>query len=1572
MQLSSITKDLLNLFSSLFSITESGSNDSPESDSEEDGEVAAIFENSDKKLPSGSDPLNTRDVLADFAIPSPPLSPIPPSPAPLRHVNKTVVKTDGKASASHRRLLRKSTVEKKRKIEFNDGIEDAKENEAKGESEMEPGERGLCELDNELENNALIDDGKDEPNSPLDKDRSTIDVRNDDIVVERDENISLNSTDDIIDNDNHTESFVSLDADVVVVEGESGKDVVEFLGIVSSDGSDSDIDQPDDHSDDSDDEDYSSYDSSDPKYDCVNEADDVYDHDDHNKKENDKVNKLGEDQIVNGEKPEVIKEVLNEDISVGMLIHDQSSHVSEEICSKDRNPVNSAEENANKQTDDGNTEHSQSTSSRKGDEKADLGLLSSDANSEIASSRKVDVIKMREKLEKAEQVNNEFMTDSPEKDCFLELNDDESTKNTSRKSCIETIACHPKPAELVLKEDDSICSENEKKMSDDSTTSTRRAKKRSNSVKTGLQLDSESVSKRSKQAGDNNTISKKQITDVNDLGDNACSTASKSTALCAKERQADNVDVVIMVKRKDKAGSGFACHGSAGGEQISSGAGHKDETGFNVELCAALKKVEGDKEQTGVVSKTCRESMKEDLQSTAAYRKQFDMSEASHKHVIEDKTLLDSRPVICFVDQQEINLANKEQRKICDPNGMINEDQVNEESNRALNSRIESVRSCDSSPSCNHVSDPELNVDEQATQCFQSDTTNKFRPYENSSSFSGQVLGLAMKNSKEMPKDFEKASFSTVFDAPVGKDSQDEIYQGDESHEYNFTRLLEKKDSLNYPTFNDEVIPRETIMSRGPLNILQTESTRTDQSTPVRPVAVDGMEIELSLDCIIAEETENYPQISPLPPSPGSQRPQSISPLPMTPIPDLVSPLLSPPELASPPSIRGNRPEREYDRLLMIAKPRALLPLDSVRMLDFSSNDEGDRNEHQCEIVPRFSDSGPKSNENQAVLSTSTSTFACVLSNSDTTCKTDLVNNSPECVNGETSSKCQVGWTSEPISSYPDTSVLLKNAAEKSMISCKPVLTNTDPSKEVDLATKKSDGHVRKNTHDVSDGSGGQKISDCVMEDMKEEVMPEASNLRNKGENIKTEDQKSVRKKANVGKSTSEICAKPSGKLSPTRHSPRKRKMVEEIQGRCLRSGDKKLGLRIESELKVDKAKIRKLRQSGNEEKSNQHQGGKKIEDTKGRRPLRSNTKIIEIERQELQRNGGRNPKDVAEMEGNVKGKQGRKSSRKIVAASKNGEKKSDLLRCKSREDVIPETKLKKAGKIVAKKDERLCETNAIQDLPQKYDMMNTTLDSLETGSGITTEQGKSAEVSGTTNQALNVVPEFIKGSDAIKLKSDVPTSKSALDQSKLGKAKDTLNMQTNESSVAKKPGGMLSGKSKAVNEKSCRIESATTAPGTEEVAPTTAMQEIPCRDHKQTEIDYAQNCIGYLCNSTAKKQVLRQLSSFKNISSATSIASAIVSYLKTNRPDNLQKVYRRLHENERGYSDSRLLQDGLVEMFTRCPEMPKEELLILQLGEDCAKLPHLNAVVKRLLHFLPKTILNEGETSYESRLSLW
>lgn len=204
------------------------------------------------------------------------------------------------------------------------------------------------------------------------------------------------------------------------------------------------------------------------------------------------------------------------------------------------------------------------------------------------------------------------------------------------------------------------------------------------------------------------------------------------------------------------------------------------------------------------------------------------------------------------------------------------------------------------------------------------------------------------------------------------------------------------------------------------------------------------------------------------------------------------------------------------------------------------------------------------------------------------------------------------------------------------------------------------------------------------------------------------------------------------------------------------------------------------------------------------------------------------------------------------------------------------------------------------------------------------------------------------------------------------------------------------------------------------------ATKPISGRNLKQSQVEYAQQCLESLRNISSPKEVVQNFSMFKNISSASSIVSAIITYLKVNTEGNMSNVYRRLGcvvttqnseatnvtaghtnatagnsetmnvtagDNETANVTTKTIEtanlsqgaqndekapfdnsepDNVCESFTRKPELARLEQMILTVVAECAKVPHLGAVIKVLFNLLPKAILSGSQLTEDKLLSLW
>ena len=158
------------------------------------------------------------------------------------------------------------------------------------------------------------------------------------------------------------------------------------------------------------------------------------------------------------------------------------------------------------------------------------------------------------------------------------------------------------------------------------------------------------------------------------------------------------------------------------------------------------------------------------------------------------------------------------------------------------------------------------------------------------------------------------------------------------------------------------------------------------------------------------------------------------------------------------------------------------------------------------------------------------------------------------------------------------------------------------------------------------------------------------------------------------------------------------------------------------------------------------------------------------------------------------------------------------------------------------------------------------------------------------------------------------------------------------------------------------------------------AKGSLPARDVRQSEVEYAKFCLACLKNHATPNEVVQRFSSFKNVSSATSIVSAIIAFLKLEGQENLLPAYQRLGcadisgPNEVESIKMQPRQDersNHVESYSNLPVLTEMEQLILRVVADCMKIPHLNNILKLLLQRLPKSILGESNMRNEGMLSL-
>eukprot|EP00794_Sanderia_malayensis_P017556 gene17556-19307_t len=148
-----------------------------------------------------------------------------------------------------------------------------------------------------------------------------------------------------------------------------------------------------------------------------------------------------------------------------------------------------------------------------------------------------------------------------------------------------------------------------------------------------------------------------------------------------------------------------------------------------------------------------------------------------------------------------------------------------------------------------------------------------------------------------------------------------------------------------------------------------------------------------------------------------------------------------------------------------------------------------------------------------------------------------------------------------------------------------------------------------------------------------------------------------------------------------------------------------------------------------------------------------------------------------------------------------------------------------------------------------------------------------------------------------------------------------------------------------------------------------------------QSELEYLRYCFKCLRNDACSPlQLIAKLRIFKNISSSTSVVSAIISHLKSNTEDLLTPMFQseRFSKEKNGSgatsSSSGVDKDcciNLAVVSTQKPMMTEMEGRILLTIVGITKVQHLKAVSKMLTLLIPKAISNDVVMPVNGLLSL-
>ena len=1471
-------------------------------------------------------------MVAHFAIPSPPLSPIPPSPAPLRLVKKVDA---GSGVERNTEVLKESAVARVVNLteehgdgdddddddddDDNDDDDDDDDNDNNGHEKSCLNNIDLSNFD--AENNKVNQLERDARGKvPRLEEEECFDVKNHPSPTAKEPDISYNcdadschsnleskgdsmlhsDRDNNLEKSNHFESRISLGLNMVEM---TGKVVDSILGVVSSDESDSDIDLSGVQSDAFDDEDYSSFDSNNSRFDFV--SDSGSHHDDNNGEGNESGVNRNEPSLKNAEVKQIGQAsnlavgpdqrseenaTFEGDKSTCALGDEQESPAKDEAMnSPEIGGLNSEDEDVTEKVDPVSSENEdviskQDKSKEKDSSKCDTSSTCMIDNPEEQSFLRIsdDMNSKQEKMKEKDlphcDASNACMAENTEEHSFLETSDD-----TSPKSC--KVNSHSCTVSYRAEEDKQKgINESSGVQSSDFDKCVEKAKKRLTNATDHLQLASGSVCKRSR-TGDNNTPSWIELTEVNKSQSGNICTASKKIIETCVEGDTGCVPGVDKLNAKDE----FLSAKSSGMEEDS--INDKDTAESRIE-CFGTTIV--DKKEIENCVNTDKVSVKADLETAGLHENRSTVSKSSHEEIAcNSKFYVDgvsgiSKVILRDQDSVQKGMSGSGSGSAASGEGLGGagrlggaslgggetlqggvslDDSGSPPGGASLDSGgdLDGIGSLDDAGNLDPMTGPTGSALVREEKSRRLNTTEKEK---------GEKFDISKDQQKQVLNNHLTASNGTnISDGANVKGLEDKADKTETIHPDKLTGSHQS--SSNLTMGDNELASRHWLESSDQPVVAQTgsvtmQSASTDTMLPLS--AMEGADIELCLDSIISEETDHFPQISPLPPSPGGQRPRSISPLPITPLPGSLSPLISPSQFASPPSLRGNR--IDSDRLLCIAKPLAILSSDSVRMLDFLSQDEED-----LELESVY-DNRMKNDGKPIDFSSSSFAFVSVQNDSSEKQKTSYDETSPYKKDEKVSSQTKSGRTSHPPS---------------------PSLADSEEKRPVCVAACKRNGRDGVEMNDPGEKDKSAKIAGAheIPRNMSDDSSSEMDIMvaSNTAENY-TEHQGG------------------SSRVSSPKRALRKRKMVETGKVRTLRSSDKRLNnegslVAVNSHLN-DGKKARKSVEKGVPGHGGEIGNNQEIKE--GKRSLRSNTKIVDVEKEHVRRIKGKNAKRFECKNGNIKEIQERDPQGENVVM-RSIEEKSDMSRSSSN------------------------------------------------GGGLITDKSGKKDVKNHTRKNDTFEPKIAAGPSSSRDNVVVKASEcTTLTSKKFDEAKGQ-SVRALDDVVGRRQDLDVIDEISAVRPKFLE---------TEEIEPKTVMQRLTCRDHKQTEVHYAESCIKFLRDRESLEGVVRQFSSIKNISSATSIVSAIVSYMKTNKTDNLSNVFRILHQIEASFVDSRLLQNELVGRFTQRPEVLEKELLIAEVVEECSKVPHLIALVKRILHFLPKAILREDKGSDESILSLW
>ena len=877
---------------------------------------------------------------------------------------------------------------------------------------------------------------------------------------------------------------------------------------------------------------------------------------------------------------------------------------------------------------------------------------------------------------------------------------------------------------------------------------------------------------------------------------------------------------------------------------------------------------------------------------------------------------------------------------------------------------------------------------------------------------------------------------------------------------------------------------------------------------------------ELSIDTILSEETSTYSTLSPLPPTPPRHRlTPLLSPLPVTPLPDIVSPLLSPPELSSLPTFRESKMDGSASQSVDVAKPRAVLPTSSMRMLNFNSADRC-----QSSAEPQSSD------ENRVDYQDTSCSLTCLTTVKTVSFESEaVINNGRE--NAASSSR-------EPL---PKIETLLKifDGIDGSRDRDDSSLINLAERNEVGVLVEDGKANVHRVISDkenidrllVSASYNNIDQSNC-------QISTKSLRSKTRGKNGKQRLEDDANEQCSEGGALTASDHNVE-KMSPTKSSNKKRKasaILDESPTRSLRKRDenghvvredeprRSRRLRGDDGVATPKNKSKNKWTSAISKNANKERSPVKVSQRTGYK-CKTTTEDETVQAVTVNRTEKSKDSSSTLLPERTRGSRGKRKSEtgselKVKCLKSDDEEsrthvlnKSPDKRASSKfADVVREcitdqieekniridanTNLKQdiesfpldkedalalREEKVASPDENVrtettrqsCEADNSNRTPGiELESTTATSSSLSSDQGgncksLATPMDKSARVTDTEESSKcssNDMSTLSKESSANLVKSpssfitgNRQTSKKAGNKSCRNSCRKTVLLSVDEIPHAKgitkgsdcaekcqmientndkQPSDiceeMTTAIDNAVNrnsKKQTEMKPVVNTKSRKSAEDTVTTKPISGRNLKQSQVEYAQQCLESLKNISSPKEVVQNFSIFKNISSASSIVSAIISYLKVDSEGNMPNVYERLGcvftaenceitnvtpENSKslnltagssetmnatagktestnvmlGSSETANLPQGsqnvgnalfdnsepvdICGSFTKKPELTKLEQMILTVVAECAKVPHLGAVIKVLLSLLPKAILNESPLVEDKLLSLW